>query len=76
MGQDLLDREILCGEDAIETVEREGSLAVEEVRDVGLAKACLLGEARTGEGVVADTADEFEAKVLVQIGEVHRVEVV
>lgn len=73
MGQDLLDREILCGEDAIETVEREGSLAVEEVRDVGLAKAGLLSEARAGEGVVADAADEFEAKVLVQIGEVHRV---
>jgi hypothetical protein len=36
--QDLVDGEILRGEDAIEAFEREGTLAIEEVRDVGLAE--------------------------------------
>jgi hypothetical protein len=32
--EDLVDGEVLCGEDAIEAFEREGAFAVEEVRDV------------------------------------------
>lgn len=71
-GQDLIDGEVLGCEDSIETVEREGSFAVKEVRDMGLAEAGLLGESRAGEGVLVDAADEFETKALVQIGKVHR----
>ncbi len=36
--QDLVDGEVLRGEDAVEAFEREGTFAVEEVRDMGLAE--------------------------------------
>ena len=36
--QNLVDAEILRGEDAVEAFEREGTFAVEEVRDVRLAE--------------------------------------
>jgi hypothetical protein len=35
-GQDLVDGEVLRGEDTVEAFEREGAFAVEEVGDVGL----------------------------------------
>ena len=66
-----MDGEVLGGEDAIETLEREGAFAIEEVRDVGLAKAGLLGEPGAGEDVGVDATDEFEPKALVEVGEVH-----
>jgi hypothetical protein len=37
-GKELLDGDVLGGEDAVEALEGEGSLAVEEVGDVGLAE--------------------------------------
>jgi hypothetical protein len=36
--QDLIDGEVLRGEDAVEAFEGEGAFAVEEIRDVGLAE--------------------------------------
>lgn len=70
-GEDLVDGEVLGGENSVEAVEREGSLAIEEVRDVSLAEAGLLSEARPGEGIAVDAADELEPKPLVEIGKVH-----
>jgi hypothetical protein len=37
-GEELVDGEVLGGEDAVEAFEREGAFFVEEVRDVGLVK--------------------------------------
>ncbi len=71
--QDLGDGEVLGGEDAVETVEGEGPFAIEEVRDMCLAEAGLLGEARAGEGVGVDAPEEFNPEVLVEVGEVHSV---
>jgi hypothetical protein len=36
--QNLVDGEVLRGEDAVEAFKREGTFAVEEVRDMGLAE--------------------------------------
>lgn len=59
-------------EDAVETFERKGAAAIEEVRDVRLAEAGELSESSAREGAGLDTAEEFEAKQLMKIGEVHR----
>jgi hypothetical protein len=37
-GENLIDGEVLRGEDAIEAFEGEGAFAVEEIRDMGLAE--------------------------------------
>jgi hypothetical protein len=39
-GEDLVDSEVLRGEDAVEAFEREGAFLIEEVRDVGLSEVC------------------------------------
>ena len=71
-GEETIEREILRGEDAVEAVKREGTFAIEEVRDVGLTEACLASEAGSVEGAFLDAAEEFEAKELVEILKVHR----
>jgi hypothetical protein len=70
--EDLVDGEVLCGEDAVEAFEGEGAFAVEEVGDVGLLEAGLLGEAAAGEGAAFDAPEEFETKEFVQVLKVHR----
>ena len=71
-GHDLIHREVLSGEDAVEPVERKGAFAVEEVGDVSLAETRL--PCKTGAGEVAefDTAEKFETEKLVDILKVHR----
>jgi hypothetical protein len=69
--QDLVDGEILRGEDAVEAFERERALSIEEVGDMRLLKACLLGEAAAGEGPALDAAEEFQAEEFVEVLEVH-----
>jgi hypothetical protein len=44
--EDLIDGEVLRGEDAVEAFEREGALAVEEVGDVGLQLIGSMGYCR------------------------------
>ncbi len=61
------------GEDAVEAFEGERAFAVEEIRDVGLLEAGLLGEPRTSEGAAFDAAKEFKAKEFVKVLKVHRV---
>ena len=70
-GKNLLNGEFLGDEDAIEAFEREGSFAIEEVGDVSLLKAGLLGETRSGEATGIDAADQFEPQELLEIGKVH-----
>ena len=69
--EDLVYGEVLGGEDAIEAFKGEGSFAVEEVGDVGLLEACLLGETSAGESASFDAAEEFEAEELVQVLKIH-----
>jgi len=71
-GQDLVDGEVLRGEDAVEAFEGEGAFAVEEIRDMRLLKARLLGEAAAGEGAAFDAALEFQAEEFVKVLEIHR----
>jgi hypothetical protein len=70
--QDLVDGEVLRGEDAVETFEGKGAFAIEEVGNVGLLEAGLLGEAAAGEGTAFDAAKEFDAEELMQVLKVHR----
>ena len=71
-GEELVDCDVLGGEDAVEAFEGEGSFAVEEIRDVRLLETCLPGEVRAGEHSAFDAADEFKSEELVQVLEVHR----
>ena len=73
-GHDLIHREVLSGEDAVEPGEREGALAIEEVRDVCLTETRLPSEAGAGEAAEFDTAEEFATEKLVEILEIHREE--
>jgi hypothetical protein len=72
-GEELVDGEVLGGENAVEAFEGEGTLLVEKIGDVGLLEASLLGETSAGEGAALDAAEEFEANEFVQVLEVHRV---
>lgn len=72
-GHDLIHREVLSGEDAVEPVEREGALAIEEVRDVCLAETRLPSETGAGEAAEFDATEKFETEELVEILEIHRV---
>ena len=69
--EDLVDGEVLGGEDAVEAFEGEGAFAIEEVGDMGLLKAGLMGDAAAGEDAAFDAAEEFEADEFVQILKVH-----
>ena len=70
--EELLDRKVGCGEDAIQTFRAEEALAVQHVRDVGGTKSGLPGEQRAAEDAAVDTAQQFQAKMLVNIPKVHR----
>jgi hypothetical protein len=70
-GEDLIDGEVLGGEDTVEAFEGEGSFLIEEIRDMGLLKTGLMGETAAGEGASVDAAEELEAEEFVQILEVH-----
>ncbi len=69
--EDLVDGEVLRGEDSVEAFERKRTFAIEEVRDMRLLEACLLGEAAAGEGAALDAAQEFDAEEFVQVLKVH-----
>ncbi len=70
-GDDLLDGEVLGGEDAIEAFEGEEATTVEDVGDVSLAEACLAGEKRAGEHAALDAAEELKAKIFMHVPKVH-----
>jgi hypothetical protein len=70
--EELVDGDVLGGEDAVEAFEGQGTFAVEEIWDVGLLKSGLAGEARAGESTAFDSAEEFEAEEFVQVLKVHR----
>jgi hypothetical protein len=70
-GKNLVDVKVLRGEDTVEAFEREGALAIEEVRDVRLLKAGLLGKTAAGESAAFDTSKEFKSKELVKVLKVH-----
>jgi len=64
---------ILRGEDAVQTFEREGAFAIKEVGNVRLLEAGLLGETAAGEGTALDAAEKFETEEFVEVLEGHRV---
>ena len=72
-GHDLIHREVLSGEDAVEPGEREGALSIEEVRDVCLTETRLPSETGAGEAAEFDATEKFETEELVEILEIHRV---
>lgn len=63
--EELVDGDVLGGENAVQAFEGEGSPAIEKIRDMGLSVACLLGDAGAGESSGFDAAQEFDAKELV-----------
>jgi hypothetical protein len=70
-GQELVDGEVLRGEDAVEAFERKGPFLIDKVRDMGLSESGLLGESAAGEGAAFDAAVEFDAEQFVQVLKVH-----
>lgn len=72
-GEKLFYSNILRGEDAVQTFEREGAFAIKEVGNVRLLEAGLLGETAAGEGTALDAAEKFETEEFVEVLEGHRV---
>jgi len=70
-GNDLLDGDVLRGEDAVEAFEGEEAAAVEDVGDVRLTESGLAGEKRTSEHSALDAAEKFQAKIFVHVAKVH-----
>lgn len=62
---------MLNGEDAIHAFETEAALAIEEVGDVGLFEARLLGQAEAGEIAFLDTLPKSIAEIVLQDSEFH-----
>jgi len=69
--ENLVHGEVLGAKDAVEAFEGESSFAVEEVGDVGLLEASLLGETGSGEGASFDAAEEFETEEFMQVLKIH-----
>lgn len=69
--QNLIDGEVLRGQDAVESFERKGAFAVEEIGDMGLLKACLLGEPTACKYAAFDASKEFDAKEFVEVLKIH-----
>jgi len=69
--KEVFDGEVLRGEDAVEAFEGESAFAIEEVGDVSLLEAGLLGETAAGQGSAFDAAEEFETEELVEVLKVH-----
>jgi len=70
-GHEVGGGEVLRVEDAVHRIEGELAAAVQEVGEVGLAEAGLPREERNAEGAALDSADEFEAEALVDLGNGH-----
>ena len=71
--EDLVDGEFLRGEDAVEAFEGEGAFAVEEIGDVRLLKASLLGETAAGKRASFDAAEELETEEFMEVLKIHKV---
>ena len=65
------DGKALDGQDAIHAFDAEPALAIEEVGDVRLLKAGLLGEMETGELAGLDALEEQLAEIFLQGAEFH-----
>jgi hypothetical protein len=65
------DGEPLDLKDFVHAIEAETALAVEEIGDMGLPEAGLLGEADTGELSVLDLPTKTLAKVFLQALKLH-----
>jgi hypothetical protein len=69
--QELVDGEVLRGEDAVEAFEGKATLAIEEIGDMRLLEASLMGEAAAGESAAFDASKEFDAEEFMQILKIH-----
>ena len=65
---------MLDGENAIHTLKAEATLAIEEVGDMGLLEAGLLGETEAGEVAFLDAFPESVAEIVLKNSEFHRAE--
>lgn len=63
--------QMLNGEDAVHAFETEAALAIEEVGDVGLLEAGLLGQTEAGEIAFVDTLPKSIAEIVLQDSEFH-----
>jgi hypothetical protein len=63
--EDLVDGEVLRGEDAVEAFEGEGAFAIKEVGDVRLLEPCLPGDTAASEEAAFDATLELGAKKFV-----------
>jgi len=69
--EELVDGDVLRGEDSVQAFEGERAFAIEIIRDMRLLKSSLLGEAASGEGPAFDASKEFDAEEFMQILKVH-----
>ena len=70
--KNMFDGDVLRGQHAVQTFERERALAIKKVRDVGLLKARLLRQPAARQRAAFDAAQKFEAEEFVKILKIHR----
>src|SRR5579871_858183 len=69
--EEVEDGKVLDGKDFVHAFEAETTFAVEEIGDMGLFEAGLLGEAESGQFTCFDAVPEDFSKVILQDFELH-----
>ncbi len=62
-GQKVEDGKMLCRQHTIHAVEAQRPLAIEEVRDVGVAESCGASQTGTGKKAASHASQDFKAEV-------------
>lgn len=70
-GEQIQHREILRGQNPIETVQTERPFPIEKVRYMGLLESRCPGQYSTGQNSAVNSAKDFKAKVLVKVAKFH-----
>ncbi len=70
-GQKVVSGQTLGGEDPVHCIERKLTPAVEEVGEMGLAKACLARQERHAHRSPFDPAQQFLAQTLMHLSKIH-----
>lgn len=71
VGQQIVEREMLCAENPVQGFKRHLPALVQEVGQVRLAKPDLAGEQRDADGPPLNAAKQFLAKTLMDLCEIH-----
>ena len=62
---------IFSRQNAVDSIKAERSLAIEKIRDMGVAKAGDASEVRSGEKTPINAPQDFKAKTFMELFQIH-----